>query len=262
MKLEKPDGPTMSGMAPTIAGQSASAPPPMPVTAVAIVQARMNSTRLPGKVLRRQNGKPMLSYLLERLQRCRTLGRIVVATSVEPADDPIAALAHSHGVASVRGPLDDVAVRVALALRTHPATAAVRISGDSPLIDPNLVDRLVERFRADPTVDLVTNVFPRSFPPGQSVEVMRGACFLSALDAFEAGDEREHVTLHFYRHPDRYRIVNVSAPRQYPPLRLAVDTEEDWSAFAGCVAAMTAPVWSYDLDAVVSLWPPATNAED
>ncbi|HUE14627.1 MAG TPA: NTP transferase domain-containing protein, partial [Planctomycetaceae bacterium] len=121
----------------------------------AIVQARMNSRRLPGKSLRPLCGKPMLQYVLENLAQLDELAETIVATSTDPSDDPIAEFCERVGTACFRGPLDNVAERFLQALRTHDLSAFVRISGDSPLLDPRLVARAVALF-AESAVDLAS----------------------------------------------------------------------------------------------------------
>ncbi|NUB11303.1 NTP transferase domain-containing protein [Azospirillum brasilense] len=218
----------------------------------AVVQARMTSSRLPGKVLRPLDGKPMLLFLLERIARCNSLSGVVVATSEQGEDDAVAEECRRVGVPCFRGDLDDVAARFAGALRCHPADAFVRVNADSPLLDPALVDQGVALYRST-DADLISNVFPRSFPPGQSVEVVRTATFLEALDGM-SGDEREHVTLHFYRNAPRYQIRSFAAPRPYGGMHMAVDTEADWERFRSCVAAMERPHWYYGLEELTMLW--------
>jgi spore coat polysaccharide biosynthesis protein SpsF (cytidylyltransferase family) len=190
----------------------------------AIVQARTGSSRLPRKVLLELAGKPLLLHVLDRLARARELDAIVVATSAEPADDAVAALCAAHGTPCVRGPHEDVAARFALAAREHRLDAFVRVSGDSPLIDPAIVDRAVARYRAG-DADLVTNVRPRSFPPGQSVEVVRTLTFLSLVPRMTTEEEREHVTPLLYE--SGLRIARIEASRDYGDLALTVDTAED-----------------------------------
>src|SRR5689334_213909 len=127
---------------------------------VAVVQARYSSRRLPGKVLQEVAAKPLLAYLLERLARCSTLRGIVVATSVEKSDDAIARFCIERGIELYRGPLADVLGRFVGAAETLNLDALVRINGDSPLLDPAIVDQAVELFEQG-DVDLVTNVHPR-----------------------------------------------------------------------------------------------------
>lgn len=191
---------------------------------VAIVQARTGSARLPRKVLLDLAGKPLLVHVLDRLARARELDAVVVATSDEPGDDAVAELCAAHGTPCVRGPHEDVAARFALAAREHGVDAFVRVSGDSPLIDAALVDRAVARFR-EGGVDLVTNVRPRSFPPGQSVEVVATRRFLELLPKMTTVDEREHVTPLLYE--SGLRVARIDSGRDYGDLSLAVDTAAD-----------------------------------
>jgi spore coat polysaccharide biosynthesis protein SpsF (cytidylyltransferase family) len=217
----------------------------------AVVQARTGSTRLPGKVLRSLRGQPLLVYVLERLERARRLDALVVATSTAAVDDAVAELCAAHGVACFRGPLDDVAARFVGAAAAHGLDAIVRVSGDSPLLDQALVDRGVELYGDD--VDLVTNVSPRTFPPGQSVEVVRTEALRAACAEMAEAEDREHVTRHLYAHPGRFRIRSFAAARDYGGLRLVVDTGEDFERVEAILGRMTRPHWDYGLDEVVEL---------
>jgi spore coat polysaccharide biosynthesis protein SpsF len=219
---------------------------------VAVIQARMGSSRLPGKVLRPIAGRPMLQYTVERLDRCRTLDGLLVATTTDPSDDEVVDFCARVGVACTRGPVDDVVSRIAAAARAAGAGALVRVCGDSPLLDYRLVDALVGCFR-NGAFDVVTNVAPRSFPPGQSVEVISTAVLLQALDDISAAEDREHVTPFFYRQPERFRIRNMSASEDYTRLRLAVDTPEDFRRISAMIAAMKGMQWEYGLRELLRL---------
>ena len=173
----------------------------------AIVQARMTSRRLPGKSLRPLCGKPLLQYVLESLAQVEPLAVVVVATSSDPTDDPIADFCKRQGSPCFRGPLDNVAERFRQAARRHQLAGFVRISGDSPLLDSRLVARGVALFQ-ESDADLATNVFPRTYPAGMSVEVVRTATFERVVPGLDEPDDREHVTGYFYRHPEQFRIVN------------------------------------------------------
>jgi spore coat polysaccharide biosynthesis protein SpsF len=138
----------------------------------------------------------------------------------------------------------------------------VRVCGDSPLLDQRLVDRGAGIFRSG-AYDLVTNVFPRTFPPGQSVEVMSTAFFRRGYALMSEAGDLEHVTRFFYRHNHRFNILNFSAPEDYSGLHLAVDTAEDMQRFAGLVASMARPHWHYGLPEIVRLYRQVeTNNED
>ena len=221
-------------------------------TTAVIVQARMSSARLPGKVLRPAHGKPMLAYLLERLARLSHDAPVIVATSDEASDDPVAAYCADAGTRCVRGPLDDVAARFLHAIDAAGADGFARISADSPLIDPAIVDRALGLF-ADTRADLVTNVMPRSFPKGMSVEVIDSDAFRRAQTQMDAPGDREHVTPVFYRRPGDWRIEAFTRDPALGAINLSVDTPEDFSAFERIVARMESPHWTYGLDDILAL---------
>jgi spore coat polysaccharide biosynthesis protein SpsF len=211
-----------------------------------VVQARMSSARLPGKVLAPVAGRPLLGYLLERLALARRPGSTIIATSEEPDDDPIAAFASDSGVGVHRGALADVAGRFAAVAERFELDALVRVSGDSPLLDPALVDRAVELYEAG-GVDLVTNVFPRSFPVGQSVEVLSRAALERVLAETAHPEDREHVTRWVYANQGRYRIRNFAHERDESGVRLTVDSPKDLRRIERIVAAMSGPHTEYGL---------------
>jgi spore coat polysaccharide biosynthesis protein SpsF len=219
---------------------------------IAIVQARMGSRRLPGKTLTEIHGRTLLQYLLDRLERCRTLTQVVIATSDQPIDDPVAEYCSRMSIACHRGDHDDVAGRYLSALDVMPSQAFVRLSGDSPVLDTSIVDRAVELYQAGDW-DLVTNIQTRTFPRGQSVEVLRTEAFRRAYARMADPEEREHVTPHFYKQPERYRIHNFVSGRTYPGVHIAVDTPEDLKLFTRIAARMSRPHWEYDLPAVLAL---------
>jgi spore coat polysaccharide biosynthesis protein SpsF len=224
----------------------------LPMRIAAIVQARMSSRRLPGKVLRRVAGKPLLGYLVERLRRCRPLDGVTLATSTSPDDDAVARFCEAEAVPCHRGPLDDVAGRFLGALEQTRADAFVRVNGDSPLLDPRLIDVAVTRFRGG-DADVVTNVLRRTYPPGQSVEVVRGYAFRRAYRLMTEPADFEHVTRVFYRLPDRFRLVGFESPTDRSGVRLAVDTPDDLAAFAAIVARMSRPHHEYSLEEILEL---------
>jgi spore coat polysaccharide biosynthesis protein SpsF len=203
---------------------------------VAVVTARWSSERLPGKVLRPLQGRPLLVRVLERLQSVEQLDEVVVATSNQASDDPIAALAEAAGVLCWRGALEDVLGRIRDAAAGREADGIVRISGDSPLIDPALIRRAIDLF-LERRPDLVTNVFPRSFPKGQSVEVLSRAALDRLHREARHPEDREHVTRYAYAHPDSLAICNFSAPKPRPELQLSVDTLVDFERAAALLDA-------------------------
>lgn len=191
----------------------------------AIVQARMSSDRFPGKVLAPFRGRPILAHVVDRIARVLA-DAIVIATSTEASDDPVETYGHSLGVPVFRGPLDNVVRRFQLCLDQYPCGWFLRVCADSPLLDPALVSRLIER--ADPGVDLVTNTFPRTFARGLSLELIRARTFSGLDTGHLSTDQREQITKVYYDNPDRFRIVNVVSHEPADPnASLAIDTVQD-----------------------------------
>jgi spore coat polysaccharide biosynthesis protein SpsF len=195
---------------------------------VATIQARLGSTRLPGKVLRPAARRPLLAWILDRLRAATELDGVQLATSTAPADDALAAFAAEHGVACVRGSEDDVVQRLGAAACRAGADAIVRITGDCPLVDPAIVDTVVRAFRARPwELDYASNVYPSTFPHGLDVEVL-GRALLERLDR-EIDDAfyRDWFSAFVREHPERFAIVNVEAEVDRHELRWTVDHPED-----------------------------------
>lgn len=192
-----------------------------------VVQARMTSSRLPGKVALPIGDRPSLALLVERLRRSDGIDGMVVATSEDSDDDAVAALAKSLGVPCHRGPRDDVAGRLLGASRAGDFDALVRICADSPLLDPALVSVAVALYRSGWS-DLVSNVFPRSFPKGQSVEVISNAALRRVVTLSNAPDDREHVTKYIYNNPISFKITSFQRSPSRSEIRMCVDTHEDY----------------------------------
>jgi spore coat polysaccharide biosynthesis protein SpsF len=206
----------------------------------ATIQARMSSSRLPGKVLKPILGKPMLALQIERLQQSRLIDQVIIATSDSPKDDPIEALAHNLGVNCFRGSEDDVLLRVVAALKAYQVEVHAEFMGDNPLPDPWLVDTIIGCYlkNAD-RYDFVTNTLRTTFPPGTEVFVYPSQIL---IDAEKHADPalREHVSIHIYQHPERYRLYNLEAPPWLyaPDLHLEVDTEEDFEVVSAIYQAL------------------------
>lgn len=214
--------------------------------------ARMTSQRLPGKVLTQVEGKPLLAYTLERLQRSTLNLEIVVATSDESTDDPLEAFADRHGLKCIRGPLDDVAGRFLKVTEALGLEGVFRVNGDSPLIDLRLFVKAAQTF-VDHDVDLVTNVMPRHYPPGISVELIRSSSFRNVYEQITDAKDREHVTRYFYKNPEQFNIVNLRPDKVYPESHFAVDDPCDLQRFRQRVQLMEQPHWEYSLDDIFAL---------
>ena len=202
---------------------------------LAILQARMSSTRLPGKVLRPLAGAPMILRQIERVRRSSRIDRLVVATSDGRTDDVLADVLQGAGVEVFRGDLDDVLGRYAGAIRAcGPVTQVLRLTGDCPFSDPQVIDAVIER-HLETGADYTANTWGRrTFPKGLDADIVASEILLEA--AAEATDpyEREHVLPFIYRRPERYRLQGYDQARDEGELRWTVDLPED-HAFASAV---------------------------
>ena len=193
---------------------------------IAIVQARMGSTRLPGKVLADLCGAPLLQRQLERVRRATSLDRVVVATSTDETDLPIAELCESLDVPCFRGDLNNVLARFLGAISEFNPEVVVRITADCPLISPSVIDSIVHSF-FESDCDYLSNTLDPTFPDGVDVEVVR----VRALRALARLDtdihEREHVTLGIYRRPEQFVVRNFTGDPDLSNLRWTVDSPED-----------------------------------
>ena len=218
----------------------------------AIVQARMSSLRLPNKVLSEVNGKPLLQFLLESLRRSRILRDVIVATSVDATDDAVEGFCQGYGVKCYRGSLDNVAKRFNDAIEAYGISAFLRVSGDSPLLDYRLADTAVSIYGSG-KYDMVTNVLKRSYPKGQSVEVVKASRFKDTYPLMTDVKDREHVTKYLYAHSDKFAISNFEADRNYSAIQLSVDSPGDFEKFKAIVSLMTRPHWEYPFTRIVKM---------
>lgn len=195
----------------------------------AVVQARTGSTRLPNKVMRPVLGKPLLHHLVLRLRASRRIDRIIIATTREPRDAPIAALAEDLGVACTRGSAEDVLDRYYQAAREHRLDHIVRVCGDCPLIDPTVVDRVVDRYLEQlPNIDYVSNTLTPTYPDGLDVEVF-SVQFLATLHRLaDRKYQREHVCTYMVENCHLFRCENVANDENLTLHRWTVDNEEDF----------------------------------
>lgn len=193
---------------------------------IALVQARMGSTRLPNKVMKPIGGVPMIEILLSRLKRSKELSQIVVATSIDPRNQVLVDHVRSLGVACERGSENDVLDRYVQAGRAHDADVIVRITGDCPLIDPVLVDECIRQFKEQP-VDYLCNGIPPTYPDGLDIEVFRFAALERAWSETAEPFDREHVTP-YLRSADGFKTRMVQYERDLSALRWTVDEPADF----------------------------------
>jgi spore coat polysaccharide biosynthesis protein SpsF len=195
---------------------------------VAIIQARLGSTRLPWKALLDIVGQTMLARTVIRTRGARTLNAVAVATTTCPEDVRIIDEAGSLSVPCFRGSEDDVLDRYVQAARQLRADVVVRVTSDCPLVDPEIIDLVISAFSAaHPAVDYASNTLQRTYPRGLDVEVFTRAALEYAGKFATEQPEREHVTLHLYRHPDKFRLLPIAGEHDYSHYRWTVDTLED-----------------------------------
>lgn len=195
---------------------------------VASIEARIGSSRLPGKVLMDICGRPALGRIIDRLRACSTVDDIVLATTTSSRDDILESWGRSEGVAVFRGSEEDVLDRVVGAQRFMGSDIVVEVTGDCPLIDPKIIDLGVETFFAN-SCDVVTNARVASFPQGADVQVFRLDLLADVASRIFDSAVREHVSLYFYENPSLYRIIHLMADHSHKcsDLRLQLDYQED-----------------------------------
>ncbi len=204
---------------------------------VALLQARYSSTRLPGKVLKPILGQPMLARQIERLRRARACQTLVVATSDHPEDSAIAELCRSLGVACHRGSLTDVLDRMYQAALPYSPSHVVRLTGDCPLADWTVIDRVVD-LAMEGDYDYASNTIPPTFPDGLDVEVMRFQSMQTAWREATLPSEREHVCPFLHTRPERFRLGNLSNPQDLSGLRWTVDEPADFDFVSAVYEAL------------------------
>ena len=212
----------------------------------------MASRRLPGKVLMPLAGRPLLDHLLDRLAHLTADADLVVATSAEAADDAVADLCRARGVECRRGAHDDVAGRLIAVATDRGVDAIARVNGDSPLHDQRIVDRAIGLF-TEGGAELVTNVFPaRTFPAGQSVEVIAREAVERAYPSMSSED-REHVTPYLYANAQSFAISGFGLDPPVRDIRFTVDERADAERLERLIEALPDDHWRCDLDEILEI---------
>lgn len=194
---------------------------------ICIIQARMGSTRLPGKVLRRLGSKTMLEHVVSRAHRIPGVDEVVVATTIKPMDDPIVSLCRSRSYTFFRGSEENVLNRYILAAKDHDADSVMRITSDCPLIDPTVSGKVLSHF-LDSSPDYASNTLKRTWPRGLDTEVVPMDILEQAARDAKSQIDREHVTSFVYKHPKRFRLLSVTGDVDNSHLRWTVDTLDDF----------------------------------
>ena len=194
---------------------------------ICLIQARVSSSRLPYKVLKKIDDKELLLYLVQNLKKSKIIKEIIILTSNNKEDDAICKLCELNRIQFFRGPLNNTFLRFQKFLSTRiKIKKFIRISGDSPLLDYRLMDEMIFYSRKK-KFDIFTNIFPRSFPKGQSIEIINYKSFMSIDPKNLKKNEKEHVTRYFYNNYSKYKILNFKSDVNYSNFNLSVDTQKD-----------------------------------
>lgn len=189
----------------------------------------MESSRLPGKVMMKPDGKnPIVYYVIKQLQNCKLLDKVVIATTNRSEDDTLSHFVKDIGISLFRGNPNDVLDRYYQCAKEFSFSDIVRITSDNPLIDPTIVDLVVDKY-LEGDFDYVTNSYPRTFPQGTETEVFSFKTIETAWKKAKSSTEREHVTPYIYNNPDKFKIFNVSYSENLSNLRWTVDRKNDFN---------------------------------
>ncbi len=194
-----------------------------------VVQARLGSTRLPGKIFKTIHSKPLLSYQLERLRRVSSVEGIVVATTINPNDQAIVDYCNHEGVHCMRGSEEDVLSRYVAAASAFGLEVVVRVTSDCPIIDPDLIEKGLQCFfQHYDSLDYLSICHDRTFPLGMDFEIIRVESLKKAFFEAKTESEKEHVTPYIWQHPELFRLSNLQQKIDQSSYRLTVDTIEDF----------------------------------
>ena len=195
---------------------------------LAVIQARLNSKRFKNKILHLINGKPLIWHVIKNVKKAKGVSKVVVATSNTKHDDRLAKYLKKIKVENFRGSLKNVAKRLLDTATYYNKKKIIRISGDSPLISSNIIDKLINinKKKKFKKYDLITNVFPRSYPKGHSVEILKTSILKTYLNKMSQ-DETEHVTKYFYNNSRKFKIKNLRSLKDQKKVKLSVDTKKD-----------------------------------
>tara|TARA_B100001057_G_scaffold158681_1_gene159234 strand:+ start:6005 stop:6649 length:645 start_codon:yes stop_codon:yes gene_type:complete len=191
-----------------------------------IIQARSNSKRFKDKVLHLIYGVPLIQHVVNRIKKSKETSKIIVSSSNKKSDDKLISYLKKKKIKFFRGNLENVALRLYDTANMNRAKYFVRVSGDSPMIDPKLIDKAVKISKRHKGYDIVTNVFPRTFSKGQSVEVIKTSIFKKNLKKFSNAD-KEHVTRFFYKNSKKFNIKNFVFKKKNKGIKMSIDTKKD-----------------------------------
>ena len=193
---------------------------------LAIIQARSDSRRFPKKVLYKINSKPLILHVIDSIKKSGKVKKILIATSNKKTDDNLIKLLKRNNIFYYRGSLNNVVLRFINASKKFKYSHIIRISGDSPLINSKVIDRAIKIFNNNKSADLITNVFPRTFESGNSVEIIKRNLLKTNLSKMSKYD-KEHVTTFFYKNYKKFKIVNFKNKKNLSKVKISVDFKKD-----------------------------------
>ncbi|AFY35685.1 cytidylyltransferase domain-containing protein [Calothrix sp. PCC 7507] len=224
---------------------------------VAIIQARMGSTRLPGKVMKQLCGKTVLAHVICRIQACPLVDEIIVATTTCLADDVIVVEAEKCGAKWFRGSEEDVLERYYLAAKAHNTAVVVRVTSDCPLFDPEVLSQMLEYFKTETVeglqIDYLSNCLNRSYPRGLDAEIFTFEVLEKAFVEAQKPYEREHVTPYIYEHPEIFALHNQTNDDDISNYRWTLDTADDWKLIEAVYAYLYREEEIFTTDEVIAL---------
>jgi spore coat polysaccharide biosynthesis protein SpsF len=198
----------------------------------AIVQARMGSTRLPGKIMKIISGHPVLWHVIDRLKHSKKLNNVIIATTILKEDDVVENFCKENNILFFRGSVEDVLSRYFLTAQKFGCENIVRITSDCPVIDPEIIDNMIEEFFAangkKTNIDYLSNSLEKTFPRGLDSEIFTFKTLEKTFNEASKLYEKEHVTPYIYQHPELFKLKNYSSSKNYSDLRWTLDTEEDF----------------------------------
>jgi len=219
---------------------------------VAIIQARMGSTRLPGKVLLPLQDRTVLGHVINRVRAVPSISEVIVATSTQVLDDAVEAEALRERALVYRGSEQDVLSRFYEAAVTHAAELVIRITADCPLIDPSIIGATIQRL-IDTGADYASNCLQRTYPRGLDVEVFTMLALQQAFQWADRPEQREHVTPFIYQSPDEFKLVHVTHVENFADYRWTLDTEEDWQLISHIYSAIHKPGYMFTWEEALRL---------
>ncbi len=221
---------------------------------VATIEARMGSSRLPGKILKNILDKPTLELLVERVRKSKHIEQVVVATTVDPSDNITEENCRKIGIDCFRGSSEDVLNRVLQTAKAYQADLIVELTGDCPLLDPEIIDSVIEKYLSG-SFDYVSNVLERTYPRGLDTQVFSTAVLEKVSQITQDPADRENVSLYIYENPEQFKLGNVKASSEHnrPDLRLTVDTVEDFKLISSIYNELYPKNKDFNLSDVIKL---------